>query len=273
MKKVVKRIGFSWLLLGLLLCGCERTIEIEYNDSVPRYAIEGWLTPFETIVHVCLTRNMNDTINASDISNAIVTITDDEGNVATIPYDPYLGYGGYYKSRNYGDPGHTYRLDVDVDGHHFSSVSTMYDSPNVTSFRLVYRNMMSERYIFGDIRIQDVPNEINYYYLHVYRNGIPYRSAVLKDDTNPGGELQQLFAFNRVGSGDWDVLREGDELTLEARTIDERSYNYLYAVLQMDNTGTNPPDNFTGGCLGYFSAFCGMAFNIRYYEDQIEEGE
>ena len=73
--------------------------------------------------------------------------------------------------------------------------------------------------------------------------------------------------------GDWDVLREGDELTLEARTIDERSYNYLYAVLQMDNTGTNPPDNFTGGCLGYFSAFCGMAFNIRYYEDQIEEGE
>ena len=273
MKKVVKRIGFSWLLLGLLLCGCERTIEIEYNDSVPRYAIEGWLTPFETIVHVCLTRNMNDTINASDISNAIVTITDEDGHVEYIPYDPDAGNGGYYISDYYGEVGHTYRLDVSVDDNHFSSTSKMYDTPHITSFRLVYRSMMSERYIFGDVRLKDFPNEINYYYLHLYRNGIPYRSAVLKDDSNPDGELQQLFALNRVGSTDWDVLREGDVLTLQARTIDERSYNYLYALLQMDNTGTNPPDNFEGGSLGYFSAFSAVAHSISYDESTIVEGE
>ena len=143
----------------------------------------------------------------------------------------------------------------------------------MTSFRLVYREMLSERYIFADVRIQDFPNEINYYYLHMFRNGIPYRSAVLKDDTNPSGELQQLFALNRVGSTDWDVLQEGDELTIQARTIDESSYNYLYAVLQMSNTATNPPDNFVGGCLGYFSAFCAMSYTIVYREADVVEDE
>lgn len=271
MSNMDKRIRYSLLLLGLLLCGCERIIDIEYHDAVPRIAIEGWLTPYETIVHVCTTRSMTDTINASNISDAHVTITDENGGVATIPYNAKLGNGGYYKSRYSGDPGHTYQLDVIVDGKHFTSVSTMYDTPIIKNFRLVYRDMMSERYIFGDIRIQDFSNEINYYYLHVYRNGIPYRSAVLKDDANPGGELQQLFAFNRVGSTDWDVLQEGDELTLQARTIDERSYNYLYAVLQMDNTSTNPPDNFTGGCLGYFSAFSGMSYVIQYFTEDIVE--
>ncbi len=133
--------------------------------------------------------------------------------------------------------------------------------------------MISERYIFGDVRIQDFPNEINYYYIHIYRNGIPYRSAVLKDDTNPGGELQQLFAFNKEGSTDQDRLREGDELEAEVRTIDERSYEYLYSLLLMDNTGTNPIENFTGGCLGYFSAFSGVGYGVEFRTEYVEEEE
>lgn len=273
MRYMVKRIGFSWLLLALLLCSCDKTIEIDYKDAVPRYAIEGWLTPFETIVHVCQTRSMSDTLNVSDISNAVVTVTDDDGHVEKIPFSPNSGDGGYYISKYSGDIGHTYRLDVSVEDQHFYSVSTMHDAPRMTSFRLVYREMLSERYIFADVRIQDFPNEINYYYLHMFRNGIPYRSAVLKDDTNPSGELQQLFALNRVGSTDWDVLQEGDELTIQARTIDESSYNYLYAVLQMSNTATNPPDNFVGGCLGYFSAFCAMSYTIVYREADVVEDE
>ena len=90
MRYMVKRIGFSWLLLGLLLCSCDKTIEIDYKDAVPRYAIEGWLTPFETIVHVCQTRSMSDTLNVSDISNAVVTVTDDDGHVEKIPFSPNL---------------------------------------------------------------------------------------------------------------------------------------------------------------------------------------
>ena len=265
-------LGRGLLLLFCVgLCACEKKIDIDYHSTVPRYAIEGKVTPGEMTAHVCLTREMSDTTNVSEISNAVVTVTDDEGNVKTLSYDPDRGDGGYYTIDEGGEAGHTYRLDVAVDGEHFSSTSRMYDWPVLWDFRVVYRTMMSERYLFGVVEIKDFPNEVNYYYVHVFRNGIPYRSAVLKDDTNPGQILQQLFAFNRVGSTDWDVLRDGDMLSVEVRTIDERSYDYLYAVIQMDNTSTNPPDNFTGGCLGYFSAFSSVSFGLRLRMDEVKE--
>lgn len=257
------------LLLGAIsLTACEKQIDIDFHSTTPLYAIEGWITPYETIVRVSMTKNMEDTTSVSNITNAVVTITDEDGNSYTVPYTEK---DLYQTSDDHGEPGKTYRLDVTVDGNHFSSTSKMYGMPTISSFRLVWKNMMSERYIFGDVRIKDIPNEVNYYYIHIYRNGIPYRSAVLKDDTNPGKELQQLFAFNKEGSTEYNALKEGDELEADVRTIDERSYDYLYSLLQMDNTGTNPIANFTGGCLGYFSAFSIVGRGIEYHEAEIEE--
>ena len=258
---------YTLLLIGMTLCSCEKNIDIDFHSVVPLYYVEGWITPYETIVRVSQTKNMSDTTSVCGIDNAIVTITDDEGHTFDVPYRER----DYYMSDEHGEVGKTYRLDVTVDGHHFSSTSKMYRMASINTFRLIWKNMLSERYIFGDIRIQDFPNEINYYYIHIYRNGIPYRSAVLKDDTNPGGELQQLFAFNKEGSTDQDRLREGDELEAEVRTIDERSYEYLYSLLLMDNTGTNPIENFTGGCLGYFSAFSGVGRGIEFRTEYVEE--
>ena len=259
---------FILLFISLCLTACEKTINIDYHDIRPLYTVEGWLTPYETMVRVSMTKNMEDTTAISNITNAHVTITDEDGNTYEIPHEET----DYYHTRDYtGEPGKTYRLDVIVDNNHFTSTSTMYGKPTISNFRVVWKNMMSERYIFGDVRIQDIPNEVNYYYIHIYRNDIPYRSAVLKDDTNPNRELQQLFAFNRDGSTDFDTLREGDILEVHVRTIDERSYNYLYSVIQMDNTNTNPIDNFTGGCLGYFSAFSIVAETIEFHQADIEE--
>lgn len=260
---------YTLLLIGLSLCSCEKTIDIDFHSVVPLYYVEGWITPYETIVRVSQTKNLSDTTSVCGITNAKVTITDEDGHTFDVPYSDR----DYYMSDERGEVGKTYRLDVEVDGQHFSSTSKMYRMATINSFRLIWKNMLSERYIFGDIKIQDFPNEINYYYIHIYRNGIPYRSAVLKDDTNPGGELQQLFAFNKEGSTDQDRLREGDELEAEVRTIDERSYEYLYSLLLMDNTGTNPIENFTGGCLGYFSAFSGVGYGIEFRTEYVEEEE
>ena len=42
---------------------------------------------------------------------------------------------------------------------------------------------------------------------------------------------------------------------------------------QMDETGTNPLDNFSGGCLGYFSAHSEYAFEYIYHKAEIEDEE
>jgi len=131
--------------------------------------------------------------------------------------------------------------------------------------------MLNEKYLMGELLFQDIPNQDNWYFIHIYRNDTGYRWAVKRDDVDPNKELQQLFTFDKEGSNDDDMLREGDRIHIELRAIDQRAYDYLYSMQMMDNTGTNPIDNFTGGCLGYFSAYCQIAYDTTYYEAYVEE--
>jgi hypothetical protein len=94
----------------------------------------------------------------------------------------------------------------------------------------------------------------------------------MRDDQNPNKELQQLFSFFHHGrSSEKDQLKEGDELRILIRAIDQRSYDYLYSMQLMDNTGTNPLENFTGGCLGYFSAYNQVTRYVTFHREDIEE--
>ena len=47
---------YTLLLIGLSLCSCEKTIDIDFHSVVPLYYVEGWITPYETIVRVSQTQ-------------------------------------------------------------------------------------------------------------------------------------------------------------------------------------------------------------------------
>lgn len=259
------RIKYMLLLFSLTLCACEKEIKLDYHDAVPRYAIEAIITDTETSVFVSQTVGMDATTITSDISNATVTITDDLGNSYNIPYTEK----GYYKSDLAGEPGVTYHIDVTLNGRHYTSSSTMQKKPDLMGIRFVWKEFLSERSVYGEIRIMDTPNQNNYYYIQVVRNGSPYRWVVFKDDTNPNKELTQLIAFDeRNGSA---AVQEEDILSFRIRSIDESAYNYLYSMQRMSDTGTNPITNFTGGCLGYFSAYNQLRIAYVYRESLVEE--
>ena len=253
----------------LLIASCEKDIDIDYHDADMKYVVEGAVSNSGTKVRVSRTKPMDDNTTDSDISNATVVVTADDGTTETIPYTS----NGLYISRLKGVPGVTYRLDVSIDGQHFTSTSTMQKMPVMNEFRLVRKEMFSNNYIFGDIRLQDIPNEVNYYFVHIYRNGLSYRWAAIKDESNPNKELQQLFGFFREGADDKDVLRDGDRLKILVRAIDKGAYDYLSSMESMDQTGTNPIDNFTGGCLGYFSAHSEEFHEMNFYYSLIEDDD
>ena len=134
--------------------------------------------------------------------------------------------------------------------------------------------MFSERVLYGDLRIQDDPDRNNYYFMHIYRTNIGYRWAVMSDEKNKGGELQQLFgctAESKMDNGDSDALQENDALRIEVRAIDRSSYDYLYSMQVMKSAGTNPIPNFTGGCLGYFSAYSYVNLYRTFHRNEVEE--
>ena len=74
-----------------------------------------------------------------------------------------------------------------------------------------------------------------------------------------------------MDENDNDALHDGDMIRLEIRSIDKLSYDYLYSMQVMDNAGTNPIANFTGGCLGYFSAYYVINYQCTFYRDEVEQ--
>lgn len=264
----MRRLLYIIGILGLM--SCTKEISIDYHSHDTRYVVEGTINNDGTEIRVSTTNAMEDNATGSDVNNATVTMTADDGTTATIPFVR----NGYYRSKFAGIAGTVYKLDVEVEGHHFMSTSTMQRTPKMNEFKLVWKKMLTERYLFGDLRLQDIPNESNWYFMHIYRNGLGYRWAVMKDDKNPNKELQQLFTFFRDGQHDNDVLQDGDELHIVIRAIDQRAYDYLYSMQQMSSTATNPIDNFTGGCLGYFSANSEIEYyQDFYYRDVTEDDE
>jgi hypothetical protein len=262
-----KYILFFICLNIMLLSSCKKDIDIDYHQVPSHYVVEASVSNTNMEARISRTQNMDDNSTQSNISNAVVVITGDDGSSNRLSYLS----NGRYISRSKGVPGVTYTITVDVDGEHFTSTSTMQKKPTINSFRVIRKKIATEWFQIGELNFQDLPNEDNWYFMHIYRNDLGYRWAVLNDRNDPDKERQQLFNFFREGDGGSDVLRDGDNLRIELYSIDQRAYDYLFSMQMMENTGTNPIPNFTGGCLGYFSAHWLVAIPFVYHAANVEE--
>ena len=272
---------FSCLLtfsLSQLLTSCEKEIDIDYHQVDPLYVAEGLVTQDgstnytkrPTFVRLTTTQDMTDNVsNGHNLMGATIVLSEDGYVLDTLRY----WRNGYYVSDCQGYEGSQYTIDIYLDGNHFQSSSVMQAEPQFSSFRFVWKDVLSERLLFADLKINDISGQNNYYFMHIYRNGIGYRWAVMDDSHNPGGELQQLFSCTterNLDKNDDDGLKDGDKIHLEIRSIDRRTYDYFYSMQVMQNSATNPVQNFTGGCLGYFSACQIVTYDTTFRRANIE---
>jgi hypothetical protein len=253
---------------------CKQDIDIDYHEAAPRYVVEASVTDEMTRVNITQTHPMTGNYEPVYVNNALVVISCDDGTRDTALY----GNKGNYLAGMRGSVGRQYTLEVSVGGQHFTSSSVMQRKPELDSCRMVWKEMFSMKLLFLDVYIKDFPDEVNYYYVHVYRNGFSYRWTAMRDTGNPGNTLQQLFScctdenLNKEDSyaSDTDVMCEGDEIRLEIRAIDRRAYDYLVSMESIGSTGTNPIANFEGGCLGYFSAYSQLTYEFVFHEKDIQ---
>ena len=246
MKQIIYKVFSPLLPLTsclLLFTSCEKEIDIDYHQVSQLYVAEGLVTQHgstnrtnkPTYVRLTTTQDMTDNDqNAHNLTDATIVLSE--------------------------------------DGYHFQSSSVMQAEPQFSSFRFVWKDVLTERMLFGDLKIDDIKGENNYYFMHIYRNGIGYRWAVMDDSHNPGGELQQLFSCTTERNLDEsdDGLQDGDKIHVEIRSIDRRTYDYFYSMQVMQNSGTNPVENYTGGCLGYFSACYVVSFDTTFQRSEVE---
>ncbi len=254
-KEIISLTAFLFLLSA-----CEKEIALDYRSVDPLYVIEGRVTNEITEVLITQTRDMNDGIKGTGLDRATVSITDSDGYTEALQYQP----DGYYRSVTglTGEVGKGYTLSVSIDEEEFTSFSEMNGVVPIDTLYFHWLEVMGERILFARFIFEDRAGEENYYHYRMYRNGEIYRWEVEHDRGSDGMKIQEDFfctserTAEKNKEEDWDeILYEGDLIELEIQTIDRSTYDYLYSLYISENTSANPVSNFTGNCLGYFSAY------------------
>ena len=266
-KNIISLLTLSWAIT--CLTACIKDLDLDFKEAEPLYVVEAELDNQRTRIAVNKTRAMNSSEAKTGVDGAVITISGSDGSLQTLT----RSVNGIYSSTGKGKAGVRYDIVVEVEGQRFTSSSVMQRTPVIKSLRFVWKKMLSTRMLFADLRFYDFSHETNYFFMHLYRNGVGYRWAVLKDNVNSNGELQQLFncMTEDTDDGDDDKLLDGDNVRMELRAIDKASYDYLHSLQQMGHVASNPIANFSGGCLGYFSAYGKATHSLVFSYADVEE--
>lgn len=266
---------FSIILASsLLLTGCEKEIEIDYRSVDKLYVIEGRITGETTEVIVTHTRDMGSPVKGSGIEVTSVEISTNDGFTEKLEYQS----DGFYRSPSglTGNPLQTYTLSVSMDGKEYISSSTMQKQAGIESMKFQWFDVMDERGLICVLGVNDIAGEENHYCYRMYRNGELYRWNTLRDRGKDGETIsinifcmsESMAQDNKEDDRD-EILYEGDEITIELRTIDKKAYDYLYSLGLSERTSFNPIDDFSGECLGYFSAYSVVRQQIVFRYSEI----
>jgi hypothetical protein len=245
---------FSGLVV-LLLSGCEKVIDLDLKEEGNKIVIEGEINNGSGPYSVHITQSVPFTQSSiyPVIDDAFVVLHDDAGQRDTLQLNPE----GFYQTKQIkGIPGRTYTLDVSIAGTTYSASSKMpnpvnLDMLNVTTFEFLGEVQKAIVPIYTD------PLEIGNSYRKIMyvNNQLDKIWEISNDNVNNGGTNQQPIF------GSTFELATGDNVKVVLQCIDPNVYNYFFTLSEISDGGpgggitpTNPPNNFSGGVLGIFSA-------------------
>lgn len=248
-------IQYILLIALTAFAACTKVIDINLNDAAPQLVIQGNVTNQAGITTVTISKSINYSLDNvfPTVSGATVTIKDSTTGITTplVEVTP----GTYQTSTILGTVGHTYLLNVLVNGTAYKASSTM-PSP-VTLDSITFQANSG----FGQTLINPMPNfqdpagiSNSYQFIQTINSKVTKKVFVFDDRLSDGKYIsRQLF-------NDSAYIQSKDTVQLEMRCIDKNVFEYFKQLSGLDPTNgqptapTNPVSNISGGVLGYFSA-------------------
>lgn len=247
MKKRFNYIGL--MVMMLIMASCQKVINLKLKNAEERLVIEGILTKGDTVHFVKITKTLNfdQATDYPTVTDAVVSVTDDLGNVGIFTH---VG-NGVYQLANYAvSVGGTYTLKVEQNGKVFEAKSTVPSEVNLQDLMIMPMSMGSFDLNYIIPVWTDIAGEKNFYKYDVYKNGIYQKGIYLQNDQYSDG-------LNNEEPIPYYSINSGDTLQVVMNCIDYSTYRYFFTLDQ--NTGSvaapaNPESNFGNEALGYFSA-------------------
>ncbi len=265
MKQINKFLFF--LLSIVVFSSCEKVIELDLADAEPTIVIEAQLKEGNEGLKVFITKSASyyTTDLPESVEDAIVTLSDDEGN----NYSASHLENGVYIASVSAEAGTTYTLSVLVDGETYIAESTLPEAVELMSLETEFQTAVGpvdEGYVVY-FRYQDTPDIQNYYRVLHYINDEPQLEGsdlqILNDGRNDGLE-PRLPIFQHT-------FQIGEKITVELINLDRAGHDYFSSLSDLIGGGGpgggtvapgNPKSNWSNDALGYFSAYSSSTMSI-----------
>lgn len=252
-----------YIFAATMLLSCTKEIEIDYNNIEPVPVIEGYLSPDNAGVKITSTRNMCDSVKTSGVKAESVKIVMPDGTETVLEFQS----DGFYRPVTKIEPsdGETYTLKVVIDGVEYSGASTLPRKVEITEPQFVWANMMDWMQVLEFETLNVPENGEVYGWARIYRNGKIYFSDAGKCKGNSPFDIGLYYDSDMENDPEM-ILYDGDILSLEFRTIDEKVYTYLS---EYNSTKMNPKQFFSASaegktCLGYFAVYNSVKYETVY---------
>lgn len=257
------------MCMMLLFASCEKELDFKYHDIEALTVIEAELTPSGAKVGITCTTPMDEPMNRTHLTDAVVTLTDlTDGSVRQL----YTDAEGFFVDTAPGIAGHEYHLVVERAGCRYEADATMYPPTEIESIEFNWIKMPYDYVAVLQGRFYDNDShEDECYWVKIYRNGKIYQWGEMDNRGAVDGINTFLTLTTRRDTDEEDdntVLFDGDIITCSIAPISREMHNYLEA-LQNDSNG---PAMFSGDkCLGYFMATSPVSESIAFHPDEIPE--
>jgi hypothetical protein len=264
----MKNIVFIIVVAVLILTACEKTVLLDLEQVEPKVVIEGLVTNQAGYQFVKLSRSTNfyEMGATPRITNAFVTVSDDDGNEYVFVHNPtnHPDSSGYYLPQTpfVGVIGKTYSLRVDVDGEIFNAADkllpvTIMDSLKYRINTKEKRDPKIENRFYELLMYTKEPQATEDYYLFKF-----YRNDTLNlynpSDIYFSDDKTLAEEINGIPSPVFYEL--GDSARIEVYSLSRKGfvfYSDLSNLINNDGGMFSPPPassrtNLSNGALGFF---------------------
>ena len=250
-------------IILLSLPSCQKVIQVDLNSVDPRLVIEANISdqPGPYIVKLSRTVNFDEDNIFPAVTAARIIISSNTGQPDTLSETS----AGIYKTHSLqGVPGTTYNLSVLAGENTYQSTGAMNLPVDIDT--LIVQNTTGGPGSGGPgaggknkqvkVLFKDPAGFVNFYRLVMKVNDSVLNSIQVTTDQFRDGEN-----FTVTMRMEKSEIHPGDSVRVYLQNIDKKMYDYFRALsseggpMQQSGTPSNPPNNLTGGALGYFNVY------------------
>ena len=243
---------------------CEDLIDVDLRSVDPILVIDGSVR-LDDVAEVLLTKtkSFSENNNYPPLTDAVVIITDDDGNREQLVSDAT----GRFKSTTLkGVERRTYTLSVSYAGEEYTASSFL--PPTVKLDSLTQYQFPVMDYPDPMVHFKDPVGKENQYYRFVMKiNGETrdLRERLISTEFMDGNYVHTpvFVRYEDYDDDDDDPIQQGDVVTVEMRCIDEATHKFFSTLSAIDDALANPTTNIKGGALGYFGAYSYSSLDIK----------